>query len=156
MGYTTEGELGTLKQDVSFRPVLGPIFNIRCCTFLFMAQKKVTVHHPLPSNARNPSRYRVLRQVENGPTYTGQWSGSKREGHGTLFFDKGVFEGQWIQGNAHGKGIVHFKMLGWRKRFFVGPKEEPPIPPTFGMGSFYPPSFKKWGGIVDGGNVAKI
>lgn len=50
-----------------------------------------------------------VMQVENGPTYTGQWSGSKREGHGTLFFDKGVFEGQWIQGNAHGKGIVHFK-----------------------------------------------
>ena len=51
--------------------------------------------------------------MENGPTYTGQWSGSKRDGHGTLFFEKGVFEGQWVQGNAHGKGMVHFKMLGW-------------------------------------------
>jgi hypothetical protein len=50
--------------------------------------------------------------VENGPTCTGQWSGSKRDGHGTLFFEKGVFEGQWVQGNAHGKGMVHFKMLG--------------------------------------------
>lgn len=50
-----------------------------------------------------------VMQVENGPTYTGQWSGSKRDGHGTLFFEKGVFEGQWVQGNAHGKGMVHFK-----------------------------------------------
>ncbi|CAJ1410143.1 unnamed protein product [Effrenium voratum] len=50
-----------------------------------------------------------VMQVKNGPTYTGQWSGSKREGHGTLFFDGGVFEGQWTAGNAHGKGAVHFK-----------------------------------------------
>lgn len=118
MGYATEGELGTLKQDFSFRPVLGPIFNIRSCTLLFMAKKSYST----PSIIQR-CIHRVLRQVENGPTYTGQWSGSKREGHGTLFFDKGVFEGQWIQGNAHGKGIVHFKMLGWRKRFLLDRKK---------------------------------
>ena len=74
------------------------------------------IHWVLPTSL-------LLRQVENGPTYTGQWSGSKREGHGTLFFDKGVFEGQWIQGNAHGKGIVHFKMLGWFKGLFSGDRQ---------------------------------
>ncbi|CAK9048115.1 unnamed protein product [Durusdinium trenchii] len=50
-----------------------------------------------------------VMQVEDGPTYTGQWSGSKREGHGTLFFETGVFEGQWVSGKAHGRGMVHFK-----------------------------------------------
>ena len=50
-----------------------------------------------------------VMQLEDGPTYTGQWSGSKREGHGTLFFEGGVFEGQWLAGQAHGKGVVHFK-----------------------------------------------
>jgi len=116
-----------------------------------MAQYRLlyTIHyHPTPYPSSLPVFDRFLRQVENGPTYTGQWSGSKREGHGTLFFDKGVFEGQWIQGNAHGKGIVHFKMLAWRKRFLLDQQKEPPIPPTFGMGSSYPPSFKSGGEVL--------
>ena len=45
----------------------------------------------------------------DGTTYTGQWCGSKREGYGTLFFNGGVFEGQWLQGSAHGKGAIHFQ-----------------------------------------------
>lgn len=52
--------------------------------------------------------YGVMRG-HDGTVYTGQWSGSRRDGHGTLFFDGGVFEGQWSRGSAHGDGIVHFK-----------------------------------------------
>ncbi|CAE7730074.1 ARC3 [Symbiodinium pilosum] len=54
------------------------------------------------------SGYGVM-QVGDGTTYTGQWCGSKREGYGTLFFKGGVFEGQWLQGSAHGKGAIHFQ-----------------------------------------------
>jgi len=52
--------------------------------------------------------YGVMK-AEDGTMYTGQWHCSRRHGHGTLFFNGGVFEGQWLRGNAHGEGIVHFK-----------------------------------------------
>jgi len=45
----------------------------------------------------------------DGNTYTGQWVGGRREGHGSLFFPGGVFEGKWVRGNAHGRGAVYFK-----------------------------------------------
>ena len=35
--------------------------------------------------------------------------GFPRSGHGTLVFETGVFEGQWVAGKAHGQGIVRFK-----------------------------------------------
>lgn len=58
----------------------------------------------------------VLRG-KDGTTYSGQWKGGKREGHGALFFEGGVFEGSWERGNAIGTGNVYFKN-GDR---FVGP-----------------------------------
>lgn len=50
-----------------------------------------------------------LLKAEDGSTYTGQWANSCREGQGTLFFDGGVFEGQWHKNDANGEGIVHFQ-----------------------------------------------
>jgi len=50
----------------------------------------------------------VLRG-KDGTTYTGQWVNGRRDGHGTLFFNGGVFEGDWDNGNATGRGSVYFK-----------------------------------------------
>ena len=41
--------------------------------------------------------------------------------------------------------LYTLRCLVGEKGFFVGTKKEPPIPPTFGMGSSYPPSFKNGG-----------
>eukprot|EP00927_Polykrikos_kofoidii_P044401 TRINITY_DN38379_c0_g1_i1.p1 TRINITY_DN38379_c0_g1~~TRINITY_DN38379_c0_g1_i1.p1 ORF type:complete len:978 (-),score=93.08 TRINITY_DN38379_c0_g1_i1:175-3108(-) len=52
--------------------------------------------------------YGVLRG-EDGTTYAGQWKAGFREGHGTLFFEGGVLEGQWKESMAEGIGIIRFR-----------------------------------------------
>lgn len=50
-----------------------------------------------------------VMRCKDGSIYNGQWKQDKRDGHGTLFFNGGVFEGQWLRGGAHGEGKVRFK-----------------------------------------------
>jgi len=52
--------------------------------------------------------YGVMRN-EDGTIYAGQWVANRREGRGTVFFAGGVFEAEWVHGDAQGEGMVHFK-----------------------------------------------
>lgn len=60
-------------------------------------------------NARGEREgYGVMRN-EDGTIYAGQWVANRRDGRGTVFFAGGVFEAEWVHGDAQGEGMVHFK-----------------------------------------------
>jgi len=50
-----------------------------------------------------------VMRCKDGQMYTGQWQNGKRNGQGTLFFENGVFEGQWVDDYAHGVGTISHK-----------------------------------------------
>eukprot|EP00929_Paragymnodinium_shiwhaense_P123993 TRINITY_DN9870_c0_g1_i2.p1 TRINITY_DN9870_c0_g1~~TRINITY_DN9870_c0_g1_i2.p1 ORF type:complete len:1132 (+),score=221.80 TRINITY_DN9870_c0_g1_i2:481-3396(+) len=72
----------------------------------------------LVNNAVGDRRLGISMEGE-GVMYSGQWKkgpkrmgvqkGPLRDGYGALLFDGGVYEGEWVDDKAHGKGCVHFK-----------------------------------------------
>ena len=60
---------------------------------------------PVKNADGNKLQNRPMVELDGGATYTGQWRGSEREGHGVLARpDGGVFTGQFIANKAQGEG----------------------------------------------------